>query len=150
MMAAVIFVLTMFVRIEIPTPTGYTNLKIANGFCLAAGMLFGGVYGGLAAGVGSMLFDVMDPKYITSAPFTFAFFFLMAFVCGCMYPAYFFPETLQIVGQYLPAGAARVLMANCLTGGYTAGWAWLLLGYSAVFLLLTAAVRLYAVRSDRR
>ncbi len=82
MMAAVIFVLTMFVRIEIPTPTGYTNLKIANGFCLAAGMLSGGVYGGLAAGVGSMLFDVMDPKYITSAPFTFAFFFLMAFICG--------------------------------------------------------------------
>ncbi len=74
----------------------------------------------------------------------------MAFVCGCMYPAYFFPETLQIVGQYLPAGAARVLLANCITGGDTAGWAWLLLGYSAVFLLLTAAVRLYAVRSDRR
>ena len=82
MMAAVIFVLTMFVRIEIPTPTGYTNLKIANGFCLAAGMLFGGVWGGLAAGVGSMLFDVFDPKYIASAPFTFAFFFIMAFVCG--------------------------------------------------------------------
>lgn len=82
MMAAVIFVLTMFVRIEIPTPTGYTNLKIANGFCLAAGMLFGGVSGGLAAGIGSMLFDVFDPKYISSAPFTFAFFFVMAFVCG--------------------------------------------------------------------
>ena len=82
MMAAVIFVLTMFVRIEIPTPTGYTNLKIANGFCLAAGMLFGGVYGGLAAGVGSMLFDIFDPKYISSAPFTFVFFFLMAFICG--------------------------------------------------------------------
>ncbi len=82
MMAAVIFVLTMFVRIEIPTPTGYTNLKLANGFCLAAGMLFGPIYGGLAAGVGSMLFDLLDPKYIASAPFTFAFFFTMAFVCG--------------------------------------------------------------------
>lgn len=81
-MAAVIFVLTYFVRIEIPTPTGPTNLKIANAFCLAAGMLFGGIYGGLAAGIGSMVFDILNPVYITSAPFTFAFFFTMAAVCG--------------------------------------------------------------------
>ncbi|MEG0570480.1 MAG: ECF transporter S component [Oscillospiraceae bacterium] len=81
-MAAVCFAVTYFLRIEIPTPTGPTNLKLGNIFCLLAGLLFGGVRGGLSAGIGSMLFDLLNPVYISSAPFTFVFFFTMAFVCG--------------------------------------------------------------------
>ncbi|MEG0693074.1 MAG: ECF transporter S component, partial [Oscillospiraceae bacterium] len=41
-----------------------------------------GLRGGLAAGIGSMLYDLLDPKYITDAPFTLIRFFLMAFICG--------------------------------------------------------------------
>lgn len=85
-MAAIVFVLTYFIKIPIPTPAGQTMLKIANAFCLLAGVLFGGIRGGLAAGIGSMLYDLLDPVYITSAPITFVRFFLMAFICGviCM------------------------------------------------------------------
>lgn len=82
MMAAIIYVATVYIRIEIPTPTGPTNLKVANILILLAGMMFGGVYGGLAGGIGSMLFDLTNPAYISSAPFTLLFFFIMAFVCG--------------------------------------------------------------------
>ena len=82
MMAAIIYVATVYIRIEIPTPTGPTNLKVANILILLAGMMFGGVYGGLAGGIGSMLFDLTNPAYISSAPFTLVFFFTMAFVCG--------------------------------------------------------------------
>ncbi|MBQ7086857.1 MAG: ECF transporter S component [Clostridia bacterium] len=82
MMAAIIYVATVYLRIQVPTPTGPTNLKVANILILLAGMMFGGVYGGLAAGIGSMLFDLTNSEYITSAPFTFIFFFIMAFVCG--------------------------------------------------------------------
>lgn len=81
-MAAMIYVATMFLRIEIPTPTGPTNLKTGNILCLLAGMLFGGVLGGLSAGIGSMLFDLSNPAYVSSAPFTLVFFFLMGAVCG--------------------------------------------------------------------
>ena len=81
-MAAIIFVITYFIRIPVATPVGETQLKLANAFCLLAGILFGGVRGGLAAGIGSMFFDLLNPKYIASAPFTLVFFFLMAFVCG--------------------------------------------------------------------
>ena len=84
MMAAMIFALTMFVKIPITTPVGPTMIKTSNIFCLLAGMLFGGFYGGLAAGIGSMLFDLMDPLYIRYAPFTLVFFFAMAFICGCV------------------------------------------------------------------
>lgn len=81
-MAAMIFVATYFLKIPITTPAGPTMLKVSNILILLAGMLFGGVYGGLAAGIGSALYDLLDPVYMTSAPFTFAFFFIMAFVCG--------------------------------------------------------------------
>ncbi|MBQ3049207.1 MAG: ECF transporter S component [Oscillospiraceae bacterium] len=82
LMAAVCFVTTYFLRIEIPTPAGPTNIKIGNVFCLLAGLLFGGWRGGLAAGIGSMFFDIVNPAYITSAPFTLVFFFMMGFVAG--------------------------------------------------------------------
>ncbi len=81
-MAAICFVTTYFIKIEIPTPAGVTMLKIGNVFCLLSGILFGGLRGGLSAGIGSMMFDLLDPKYIASAPFTLVFFFIMGFVCG--------------------------------------------------------------------
>lgn len=82
-MAAVIFVTTYVVKIgPIPTPAGNTMIKLANAFCLMAGILFGGVRGGLAAGIGSMLFDLTNPAFVSGAPFTLVFFFMMAFVAG--------------------------------------------------------------------
>lgn len=81
-LAAIVFTLTFFVRIEIPTPAGPTNLKLANAFIMMSGMVFGGWRGGLAGGIGSMIFDLLNPVYISSAPFTLVFFFLMGFVCG--------------------------------------------------------------------
>lgn len=82
LMAAMIFVTTYFLKIPIATPAGQTMLKVSNVLVLLGGMLFGGVYGGLAAGIGSGMYDLLDPVYVTSAPLTFAKFFLMAFVCG--------------------------------------------------------------------
>jgi len=81
-MAAVCFVVTYFIKIPVPTPAGQVMIKLANAFCLLAGVLLGGVRGGLAAGIGSMFYDLLDPVYITDAPLTLIRFFLMAFICG--------------------------------------------------------------------
>lgn len=81
-MAAVCFVVTYFIKIPVPTPAGQVMIKLANAFCLLAGVLFGGLRGGLAAGIGSMFYDLLDPVYITDAPLTLIRFFLMAFLCG--------------------------------------------------------------------
>lgn len=75
---------------------------------------------------------------------------IMAFVGGCMYPAYFFPEKLQKIGAILPAGAARLQVAGILIGSGATQNAGLLLGYAVVFLTLSVAARLWAVRSDGR
>lgn len=82
LMAAVVFVVTMFLSIRIPTPTGTTMIKLANAFVLLCGLLLGPVRGGLAAGLGSMLFDLMTPEYAPEAWITFIRFFLMAWLCG--------------------------------------------------------------------
>lgn len=85
MMAALIFVATSFIHIPIPSPTGMTMIKSGNILCLLAGLCLGKIQGGLAAGIGSMMFDLMNPLYISSAPTTFLNFFLMAFVAGLIF-----------------------------------------------------------------
>ncbi len=81
-MAAAVYVASAFLQIPIPTAIGSTRLHMGNVMCLLSGMLLGATPGGLAAGIGSMFFDLTNPAYITSAPFTFAFKFIMAWLCG--------------------------------------------------------------------
>ncbi len=81
-LAAMVYVASTFLQIKIPTAIGNTRLHMGNVMCLLSGLLLGPVAGGLAAGIGSMLYDLTDPAFITSAPFTFVFKFAMAWVCA--------------------------------------------------------------------
>lgn len=83
-MAAAVYMASAFLQISIPTAIGTTRLHMGNVMCLLSGMLLGAVPGGLAAGIGSMLFDFSNPVYIASAPFTFAFKFVMSWLCGVL------------------------------------------------------------------
>lgn len=80
MMAALVFVCN-YIKITIPSLVGETRLKIANAICLLCGMMFGGVYGGLASGIGTCLYDLLN-GYASSALYSFFAFFVMAAVCG--------------------------------------------------------------------
>lgn len=81
LMAALVFIFT-YMRIEIPTPLGKTMLHLGNVMCLLSALLFGKTRGGLAAGFGSMFFDMFDPVYLPECWITFIMKFAMAFVCG--------------------------------------------------------------------
>ncbi len=81
-MAAAVYVASAFLQVPIPTAIDNTRLHMGNVMCLLAGMLLGPLQGGLAAGIGSMFFDLTNPAYIASAPFTFIFKFAMAWICG--------------------------------------------------------------------
>ena len=72
-MAAMVYVTSAYLQIPIPTAIGATRLHMGNVMCLLSGLLLGPLWGGLAAGIGSMFFDLLNPAYIASAPFTFAF-----------------------------------------------------------------------------
>ncbi|MDR1693464.1 MAG: ECF transporter S component [Oscillospiraceae bacterium] len=71
-----------WLSVNIPTPLGNTRIHLGNVLCLLSGFLLGGVRGGLAAGLGSMLFDFTNPLYFSDAGFTFFSKFVMGFLCG--------------------------------------------------------------------
>ena len=79
-LAALVFVATYFIKFgPIPTLAGPTMLKTGNAVCLLGALLFGKTKGGLAAGIGSAMFDLTQPAFVAGAPFTFAFFFAIPY-----------------------------------------------------------------------
>lgn len=107
--AALTCVATMFVRI--PSPLGgYVNL--GDGFALLAAFLLGPVWGGAAAGLGSMMADLLA-GYPMYAAGTLVIKGLMALVAGTIYrklgghslkaliPAALCGEVLMVTGYFL-------------------------------------------------
>lgn len=87
LMAALVFV-GNYIQIKIPNGVLITRIHFGNSMCLLAGLLLGGPGGGLASGIGAALYDVLDPVYISSAPFTFLSKFAMGFICGILADKY--------------------------------------------------------------
>ncbi|MDD7304973.1 MAG: ECF transporter S component [Peptoniphilaceae bacterium] len=82
---ALVFIFSAFFQIPISTPFGQTRFHLGNALCLMAGILMTPLYGGLASGLGSVIFDLTNPIYFASAPFTFINKFMMGFVAGLVY-----------------------------------------------------------------
>lgn len=84
LMSAVVFVASM-ISITIPVSTGTpTRIHLGNAVCLLSGLLFGGVYGGLSSGIGSMFYDFTNPLYISSCWITFITKFALGYTCGAI------------------------------------------------------------------
>ena len=84
LMAALVFV-GNYLQIKIPVAIGdVTRVHLGNSMCLLAGLLFGPGIGGLASGIGAGLYDLLDPLYIISAPYTFCSKFAMGFLAGVL------------------------------------------------------------------
>jgi uncharacterized membrane protein len=83
LMMALVFI-SNWLSIPVPVMVGAqpSRIHFGNVFCLFSGLMFGPAGGGLAAGIGSALFDLSNPIYAASAPFTLVFKGVMAFVCG--------------------------------------------------------------------
>ncbi|MGN0689021.1 MAG: ECF transporter S component [Oscillospiraceae bacterium] len=83
LMAALAYV-GNYLQIKIPNGVLVTRIHLGNSMCLLAGLLFGGISGGLASGIGAAFYDLFDPVYIVSAPYTFVSKFAMGFVAGVL------------------------------------------------------------------
>lgn len=79
--AALVFVASI-ISVPVPAAFGMTRIHLGNIFCLLSGFILGPMSGGLAAGIGSGLYDIVIYGELASAPFTLAFKFLLACVCG--------------------------------------------------------------------
>ncbi|WP_297290153.1 ECF transporter S component [uncultured Flavonifractor sp.] len=69
MMTALVFVVN-YPRVIIPLSTGQTSFTLANIMCCLSGLLLGPI-GGLAAGLGSALYDLTNPLYAPECWLTF-------------------------------------------------------------------------------
>lgn len=126
MLAAMVFIFT-YIGIDIPSPLGKAKVHMGNVMCLLSGLLFGGVPGGLAAGIGSGLFDLMDPAWAPEFWITAINKFTMAFVAGAL--AKKLPLSRHM--NYWLAGVAGAVSycvlyvsKNILSGHFIKGFAW--------------------------
>ena len=76
-MIAIIYVVTMF-----RFPFLGSKVHFANSMCLLSGLLFGGTYGALAAGLGSAIYDLFNGYTFVDALITFVSKAAMAYVCA--------------------------------------------------------------------
>ena len=126
-LAAMVFALT-YVGIDIPSPLGKCKIHFGNIMCILSGLLFGPVTGGLAAGIGSALFDLTDPSWAPEFWITFINKFAMGCVAGLVY------RRLTVVGPqnrtWISALCGSLtysflyISKNILSGHFTNGFTW--------------------------
>ena len=76
-LAAMVYVVTLF-----RFPLLGSKVHFANAVCLLSGMLLGPVLGGMAAGIGSAIYDAFTGYDFINVLITFVSKFAMAWVCG--------------------------------------------------------------------
>lgn len=95
----------------------------------------------------SFLLYQLATELIGGTVLQFVLLTAMAFVSGCMYPAYFFPEKVQQLANFLPTGAARL----CLSGSIRGASALLLpLIWGGIALALAVPVRKHRLLHEGR
>ncbi len=132
-MAAIVCVITIF-RI----PLGQSKVHFANAMCLLSGLLLGPTLGGLAAGLGSAIYDVLLGGYgFLDAAITFVSKFAMAWVTGFLFRAWALKakktesgeiKEKPLISRMLP------LIAACVLGSLT---------YVALYMLKTWIFKSY-------
>ena len=114
-------------RVRLPLAIGSTtSFHLGNIFCALSGLLLGPWLGGLAAGLGSAIFDMFDPIYISEAWITF----LMKGIYGLL-PGFiirFGKKDAGYVKALLGSAAGAIayallyLLKSYIKGIYVKGW----------------------------
>lgn len=105
--AAMVCVATMIIKLPTFGTNGYVN--IGDTIVLLSAWIIGGVYGGLAAGIGSCLADLIS-GYGTYVPGTLVIKFFMAIVAYIVYMAFKKVNTNKIVAYVVSGMIAEAVM----------------------------------------
>ncbi|HPE16532.1 MAG TPA: ECF transporter S component [Oscillospiraceae bacterium] len=77
-----VFAAAVFATAWMRIPSDSFPVHLGNIMCVLSGLILGPWAGGAASGIGSFLFDLTNPMYIASAPFTLVFKFFIGFFAG--------------------------------------------------------------------
>lgn len=105
--AALVYVATSVIRYPTFGTQGYIN--IGDTIVLLSAWLIGGVYGALAAGIGSALADLLA-QYVTYVPGTFIIKFLMALVAYLIFTAFKKTNINKVVAYIVSGVVAELIM----------------------------------------
>lgn len=105
--AALVYVATSIIRYPTFGTQGYIN--IGDTIVLLSAWLIGGVYGALAAGIGSALADLLA-QYVTYVPGTFIIKFLMALVAYLFFTAFKKTNINKVVAYIVSGVVAELIM----------------------------------------
>ena len=105
--AALVYVATSIIRYPTFGTQGYIN--IGDSIVLLSAWLIGGVYGALAAGIGSALADLLA-QYVTYVPGTFIIKFLMALVAYLIFTALKKTNINKVVAYIVSGVVAELIM----------------------------------------
>lgn len=108
--AALTCVATMIIKVPTLATNGYVN--IGDTIVLLSAWLVGGVYGALAAGIGSALADMLS-QYAAYVPGTFVIKFLMAFVAYLIFKAMQKSNINKVVAYVVSGIVAEFIMVVC-------------------------------------
>lgn len=132
-----------YLQIKIPNGILISRIHLGNSMCLLAGLLFGGLNGGFASGIGSGLYDLFDPVYIVSAPYTFISKFAMGMMAGLLRTKNEKKRVTlaAIAGQlvYIVLYLLKTYVSIIILGG-TAEAAWTAVGTNAITSAVNAVL----------
>ena len=121
-------------QIQIPAIVGFSRFHLGNIMCALSGLVLGPWGGGLAAGMGSALFDCMNPAYIAEAPITFLTKGMYGLVAGLVFVKVFrrksnylteaVSTTCAAVAYIIIYLAKNFFYNNMLLAGLTASASW--------------------------
>lgn len=154
MMAALVFA-GNYARIVLPLSIGsQTSFTLANIFCCLSGLIMGPL-GGLAAGVGSLLYDLTDPRFVSDCWITFLTKGAMGLATGLVVSGSLKEDRLTYgralagtavgcVAYYILYFAKTFFYTGLLKQGLPAPGAWLLVLEKIPASVFNAAVALIA------
>lgn len=154
MLAALVFA-GNYARIVMPLSIGsQTSFTLANIFCCLSGLIMGPI-GGLASGIGSLLYDLTDPRFVADCWITFITKGAMGFAAGLVvkgalkqnkltYGRALAGTAVGCIAYYILYFAKTFFYTGLLKQGLPAPGAWLLVIEKVPASVFNAAVALIA------
>lgn len=154
MLAALVFA-GNYARIVMPLSIGsQTSFTLANIFCCLSGLIMGPI-GGLASGIGSLLYDLTDPRFVADCWITFITKGAMGFAAGLVvkgalkqnkltYGRALAGTAVGCIAYYILYFAKTFFYTGLLKQGLPAPGAWLLVLEKIPASVFNAAVALIA------